>query len=272
MAALDDPAPPAGLREQQLALTRHLRDPAGVPAPAGMDPRRLSVYRDLLLNNIDGLLAGNFPVLRAVLGLSGWRALVEEFHRDHRCRTPLFPQIGGEFLAFLQARATPAPPFLAELAHYEWAELALQIHQVEPDLPASATLPATERAAQRLLDGAPRLSPLAWPLAYRWPVHRIGPSFIPVEPSAAPTLLLLRRGADGSVRFSELGPMAFRLIQRLDEHPGDSGRTHLLELSRESGALETPGGAEQCLQQGEALLLQLLHSGVVTGVAPARSR
>ena len=53
-----------------------------------------------------------------------------------------------------------------------------------------------------LLDGMPVASPLAWPLAYTWPVHRIGPDFQPDAPPSDPTLLLLRRDAAGDVHFS----------------------------------------------------------------------
>lgn len=36
------------LRAQQHAFTAHLRDPQAVPAPAGLDPRRVAVYQHLL--------------------------------------------------------------------------------------------------------------------------------------------------------------------------------------------------------------------------------
>ena len=67
--------PPARLREQQLELTRHLRDPQQVAAPAGIEDRRLAIYRDLLFNNIDSLLSGNFPVMRRLLGEARWKAI-----------------------------------------------------------------------------------------------------------------------------------------------------------------------------------------------------
>ena len=39
---------PARLRAQQFALSRHLRDPATVAPPDGIEERRLAVYRDRL--------------------------------------------------------------------------------------------------------------------------------------------------------------------------------------------------------------------------------
>src|SRR5690606_5731462 len=116
---------PVVLREQQFALSRHLRDPQTAPAPAGIEERRLAVYRDLLYNNLQSLLAGNFPVIRATLPDPDWHALVRAFYAGHRCQTPLFTEIGREFVRWLVAREsdTPAlPPWLAELAHYERVE------------------------------------------------------------------------------------------------------------------------------------------------------
>ena len=253
------PAPdaPATLRAQQFALTRHLRDPAASPAPAGWEDRRLQVYRDLLFNNISTLLAGNFPVIRALYD-DEWPPLVRAFYREHRSQTPLFPEIGREFLRFIDAHPDVGPPFLAELAHYEWVELALQIAEARPG-------DVAHDPEGDVLDGVPVLSPLAWPLAYTWPVQRLGPDYRPASPPPSPTLLLLRREPDGSVRFSELSPLAFRLVQRLGEAPTLTGRAQLLGLAAEAAA----GDADAFVSQGQPLLAQMRATGVVLGTVPA---
>jgi len=247
---------PERLREQQLELTGHLRDPHRVAAPAGIEERRLAIYRDLLFNNVASLLGGNFPVIRRTLGETRWLALVRDFYRDHRSQTPLFPEIAREFLRYLESLPRLDPPFLGELAHYEWVELALQISEARiEDVPHD---PAGD-----LLEGAPVLSPLAWPLAYEWPVHRIGPDFQPSAPPPAPTLLLLRREPDGNVRFSELSPLAWRLMQRLGEEPQLSGHEQLRALAQEAGV---PAETD-FLAQGRQLLEQMRATGVVLGIA-----
>lgn len=247
---------PAHLREQQLELTRHLRDPQHVAAPSGIEDRRLAIYRDLLFNNIESLLGGNFPVIRRLLGDVHWKALVRAFYRDHRSQTPLFPEIAREFLRYLESQPRLDPPFLLELAHYEWVELALQISEARAG-------DAAHDAEGDLLDGAPVLSPLAWPLAYRWPVHRLGPEHQPDAPSATPTLLLLRRESDGNVRFSELSPLAFRLLARLGEEPALSGREQLQALAQEAGL----PADDAFIAQGRQLLEQMRGSGVILGTS-----
>src|SRR4249919_3754285 len=140
-------------------LATYVRDPAANPGPPGIEARRLKICSDLVFNNLDGLLAGNFPVIRKILGDADWQALVRRFLATHRSHTPLFPELGRELIAFLEsdAGADPQRPWLAELAHYEWAELGLQL--------SDASIPPHDPNGN-MLDGVPLLSPIAWPLAF----------------------------------------------------------------------------------------------------------
>ncbi len=246
------------LREQQFALASHLRDPDLAPPP-GIEDRRLAVYRDLFYNSLEGLLAGNFPVLKRLLGDSSWHATIRSFYRDFRCQTPLFPEIGREFMQYLEARlgagdpASRLPPWSLELAHYEWVELALDIAET-PELPAFD-------AHGDLFDGAPLRNPLAWPLAYRWPVHALGGDASVETAPDQPTLLLVLRGADGRVRFKSLSGATFRLLQMIDAEPAASGRRHLEALAAEAGA----GDAGSFLRDGARMLDALREAGALLG-------
>ena len=85
---------------------------------------------------------------------AAWHALVHDFYRDHRCSTPLFPELPREFIQYLQARDAGAgdPPWLLELAHYEWVELALDLSEASdqdtPHLPDGDLLDAVSFAAK----------------------------------------------------------------------------------------------------------------------------
>jgi hypothetical protein len=114
--------------------------------------------RELFFGSLSGLLAGTFPVLHAILGAERWARLVRDFYRDHRCHTPLFLEVPREFVEYLgneRPMQLEDPPFLQELAHYEWVELALGID--EQNLDAVRVDPDGD-----LLAGIPVLSPLAW--------------------------------------------------------------------------------------------------------------
>lgn len=220
-----------GLQAQR-ALAAHLRDPQAHPAPAGIEERRLRVYRELFFNNIASMLAGGFPVLHRLHDADAWQALVRDFYATHASATPLFTEIAREFLRYLPERAARGlvdPPWMLELAHYEWVETALQLSE--------AGLPDDVDAHGDLAHGRPVLSPLAWPLAYQWPVTHIGPDFRPDVPPAAPTLVLLQREADGRVCFHALSPLSYRLLERLESEPQASGLDHLHSLAAEAGTV-----------------------------------
>ena len=248
----------SGLDAQLRAFAAHLRDPAAHPPPPGVEPRRMAVYRDLFLNNIRSLLETQFPVARATLGEAAWDALVRDFHARFRSRTPLFPRIGAEFLRFLDQRRSEGavdPAWLAELAHYERVELDLQLAEAEP--------PPHDPEGD-LLAEIPVRSPLAWALAYRWPVQALAPGRIPATPPEAPTLLLVRRDAHGEVRFSTISPLVHRLLQLLDGPSPPRGRDALARLADEAQATDT--GA--FLAQGAAMLRRLRAEGSLLGTRP----
>jgi hypothetical protein len=246
------------LLEQQTTLGLYLRDPEHCAPPGEMNAARAQVYRDLIFANLSTLLSGTFPVLIKIIGDEQWRTLVRIFLRDHRAQTPKFGEIAQEFIGFLAADPQALsegtwPPFMVELAHYEWVEMALQQSDAEPLAPSDAAL---------ILQRPLQVSPLAWPLAYGWPVQWVGPDFQPQAAPAQPTLLLVRRAKDWSVKFSELSPLAWRLLQRIEAFPDLNGQAQLEELAVEAGAR----GSAEFMESGAALLRQMHGEGVL-GVA-----
>jgi hypothetical protein len=244
--------------QQQRALTRYLRDPERQAPPADMNAARVDVYRDLVFNNVSRLLSGTFPVLIRILGEQRWGLLVRGFLRDWRAQTPKFGEIAETFLDYLATqpqvlREGEWPAFLLELAHYEWVEMVLQQSDAQ-------ALPTTDPAL--LLERPLLISALAWPLAYVWPVHALDPNHQPATPPAQPTLLLVRRAADWSVKFSELSPLAWRLLQRIEEFPDLDGRGHLQGLAQEAGQ-----AASNLFMDNGLMLLRQMHEDQVIGTA-----
>lgn len=248
--------PPDFIR-RQLAFTAHLRDPTHVPGPEDIEERRVAIYRDLVFGNVSSLLAGSFPVLHRVLPQAHWSELVRDFFVRHRAKTPLFLELAQEFLTFLQtARAADPrdPPFLLELAHYEWVELALQTSEEASD--ASRIDPEGD-----LLEGRPVVSPLAWNLTYRFPVHRLGPDLQPEAPPAEPTHLVVYRGPDERIHFMEINAVTQRLLILLREDPPQSGRQVLTRIAAELGRTEP----SQVIAFGSGLMEDLRAKGVLAG-------
>lgn len=256
---MPDPTLP-GFQTLLRTFTAHLRDPDVNPAPPGSEERRMGIYRELIFNNLEALLAGYFPVIHRLLPADHWRALVRDFLVRHRARTPLFTALPQEFLGFLECIRTEDPrdpPFLLELAHYEWMELALLISEEEPDL--TDTEPHGD-----LLAGVPVPSPLAWPLSYRYPVHRIGPDHQPEVPPPEATHLIVYRDCAERVQFLETNAVTQRLLQLLREEGRASGRDQLLRVAAE---LHHPQPT-QVLDFGADLLVELHARGILLGARP----
>lgn len=219
-----------GLRRLQYAFAAHIRDPERHPRPADVDDRRMAVYRELFYNNVAGFIESSFPVLRRLYEDEAWHRMVRDFFARHRCRTPLFLEIPQEFLRYLETERQPQPedpPFLYELAHYEWVELALSVD--ERELPAAGLDPQGE-----LLTGVPVVSPLAWLLSYRYPVHRIAPGFRPQRPSEQPHHLLVYRDRRDEVGFMELNPLTAALLQQLQANTRAASGGEILEAMAEA--------------------------------------
>jgi len=236
----------------QRAFGRHLRDPQHRPRPAGVPARRMAVYNELLFNNLTGFLDSCFPVCRALLGETRWRRLNRTFYRDWPSHTPWFREIPREFTRYLAAGdiAQRLPAWLAELAHYEWAELAVDIM----DCPLPACDPAGDPMHAPIV-----LNPALMNLAYAWPVHRIGPDYRPRK--AVATHLVVYRDADDQVQFSEINPVTGYLLARLAEQP-QTGTAACLALAE---ALHHPS-PERLLAHGAELLDDLRRQGIVMGV------
>lgn len=243
----------------QFDFGRHLRDPQRYPRPAGVPPRRAAIYSELLYNNLEAFLLACFPVSHALLGKRRWPRLVRSFFREARCHTPYFREIPREFLRWLTSTETlpvKLPPWLPELAHYEWVELALDIM----DTPAPACDPAGD-----LLDGVPVLAPALMNLAYAWPVQRIGPDYRPRKPQA--TSLLVYRDAADVVQFIEQNPVSARLVTLLQEGK-HTGRAACLLIASELAHPQP----QAVITHGAQLLENLRAAGAIFGTKSLTER
>ena len=236
----------------QRAFGRHLRDPQHAPRPAGVPARRMAVYNELLFNNICGFLDSCFPVSRATLGEARWRRLNRSFFRDWPSHTPWFREIPREFVRYLSEAEIkqPLPAWLAELAHYEWVELAVDIM----DCP----IPPHD-VQGHLLIGYPVLNPTLMNLSYQWPVHKIGPDYRPRK--RQPTQLLVYRDTDDEVQFVASNPVTARLLA-IFAAQALSGRSACLQIAAE---LQHPS-PEALVNHGLAMLEQLRQQGVILGI------
>lgn len=245
----------------QRQFTAHMRDPERCPAPEGLEDRRVGVYRELLYNNIQSLLSGNFPVIRKITNDANWHALVRGFFAEHQSHTPLFPELGREFLRYIEARAERGaddPPYLFELAHYEWVEVAVTFDESRiEDIPHD---PHGD-----VVHGVPVVSPTAWPLAYRFPVHRIRADFLPERAPEDITCLIVARNRADEVSFMEVDVLTLKLLQAVKENPDATGLQCLSALAASFEASER----DAIVESGKSILHALRARDVLLGTQPS---
>ncbi len=183
---------------------------------------RLKIYQDLFFTNINTLLSGMFPVAQDILGESAWSKLIRAFMVHHKAKTPLFLELGEEFLAFIQHSielgadwVQNVPAYFLSLCHYEWVEIAVDISEGEAPDPSAAE-------GDSVLLGTPRLSPTAVVLHYTYPVHQVSKTNASPEP--VDTFLVVYRNRALEVCFIELKRLAFQLLSSLQQGIGLSGR------------------------------------------------
>ncbi|MGB5491779.1 MAG: putative DNA-binding domain-containing protein [Woeseiaceae bacterium] len=247
---------------KQYAFAAHIRDPENVAAPEGIEDRRMAIYRKLFFNNLLNLLATMFPVMRKIHSEERWRGMIRQFMQHHKAETPYFLQLPEEFLSFLQDEYQPEPsdhPFLLELAHYEYVELALSVSTAENDM--QGIEPGGD-----LLAEIPVKSELTWAFAYRYPVHRISPEFLPSEPDAQPVYLAIYRGSNDKVRFLELNAATAALLDAIENNiENRSGEALIRALAEKIAYPDT----QAFLKHGEHALIEMRDLEIITGTRRA---
>lgn len=241
-------------QQTQHQFAAHIRDPE--QRFEGIEARRMKIYEDLFFKNIETFASGAFPVFRSLFDEPTWLQLVREFLIVHRAKTPYFLEISQEFMAFVSSYQgeLPLPAFTAELCHYEWVELALDVAEESPEWPAID-------ANGDLLAAPIVLSEVAWPLAYQFPVHQISVDFQPQQPSEQPNFLLVYRDRSFKVRFMDINAVTYHLLQHIQTEPDHTGEAHLLAVGAAIGFQDTPA----LLQFGRDLLEKLQADGIVLG-------
>jgi hypothetical protein len=245
-------------KDKQYAFAAHIRDPENVAAPDGIEPRRMAIYRKLFFNNLYNLLGTFFPVLRKIHSDDHWRRFVRGFMQHHQAQTPYFLQLPEEFLGYLQNEFESSEddfPFLLELAHYEYAELALSVSEDETDL--SGVDPNGD-----LLANVPVKSALAWSYAYHYAVHRISPGSLPTGPEDHPVYLALYRSSDGDVGFLELNAITAALLDAIEFNEDRLSGEQLLRALADK--IDYPDAAA-LVAHGADVLLEMRQLEILSG-------
>ena len=195
----------------QLDFAAHIRHPECNPIPDGIEERRMQIYTRLFYGNVESFCAKSFKRAKDILGDDVWHALIRDFVHRHKSSSPFFCEIQDEFLEYLATEldSDKLPPFLLEICHYDWHKLHLVL--------ASADI--SGRVLAEIDDYCLlTISPLAYNLAYEWPVHKINVEFEPEQKPLHPTHLLVYRDGNHEIHHSEVNSRTALLLSEFN-HP-----------------------------------------------------
>ena len=218
---------PDSMRQLQIEFAGYIRNPKVNKAPKEIEARRMKIYADLFYSSISSLLAGTFPIINEIYDDQQWESLVRHFYKKENNHTPHFPEISREFVAFLKQHDLPKQqPFLAELAHYEWVELAADIDTRELNKQQNLT---TDDFKQNIIV----TSPLARLNVYYYPVHQISKQFQPLDKLEQELYILVYRNTEDEVMFVELNPLSAVLFEKVQSNTSLNGLELLQQLAIE---------------------------------------
>ena len=245
-------------KKVQYAFAKYLRNPENNPRPDNIEARRMKIYSELFYNNVEGFMSNAYPVLRELTEDEKWHRMIRDYFEKHNASTPLFQEMPREFLKYLENEREAEQddyPFMLELAHYEWVELALSVTDIENDYTHIDT-------EGDLLNGVPVLSKTAWPLNYNYPVHEISAECLPEQPGEQPTYLVVYRNAEDEVHFLDINPVTAQLLQLITEDSNLTCKQMLTNIARQ---LNHPN-PDVVIQGGLQILHDLKTRGVIIGV------
>ncbi|MCO7223608.1 DUF2063 domain-containing protein [Pleionea sp. CnH1-48] len=245
-------------QQAQYEFAAHIRDPEQKDKPQDVEERRMEVYRNLFYSNVEGFIKSGFPVLHSLLEEDEWNHLVRTFFASHQAKTPYFAEISKEFVSFLEDNRLELYkqyPFLPELAHYEWVELALYIDTHEID-----EIELVD--SNDILNHKLAFSPVAWPLAYEFDVHHISEDYSPTEAPAQPSFYVVYRDREDDIEFLEINAVTFQLIQLIKEFPEDKTSMILERLCSQLPQFEEG----VIMSNGLNTILQLMQRDIILGL------
>lgn len=182
------------------------------------------VYRELVENNVNTVLATCFATLFQILSPEECRFLIRDFLHRHKIKSNIYRHIARDFLDYLHT-IQPAPleahPQLADLADYEWHSFDLGFKEnFADDFKTNSDL---------LLESARLVfNPHLYLKSYNTPVHIITSRDALAHTAGPHThLLLYRHPTTFSIHTQILNPLSHRFLNYSLEHPKENLRNIL---------------------------------------------
>ncbi|MBV8253293.1 MAG: putative DNA-binding domain-containing protein [Chitinophaga sp.] len=176
----------------------------------GVQPDRLSWYREMVFNILTEALEAAFPIAYANLPQRKWDSMTQDFCSHHACKSYQLWKMPLEFYTYAVEHSWDEKydiPYLNDLLSFEWAEL--ELYNME-DLPTPAFVPQGNWLHDVIL-----LNPEYRLLAFKYPVQKETTRRKLLQQVGAWFVLLYRIPVTGQVQFVELSPWLAFVAEQL---------------------------------------------------------
>jgi hypothetical protein len=232
-------------------------------ASLSTDPKaeqRFRVYRRMARHRLSDVIESSFPRLRVALGDLG--DILERWFEESPPRSPYIRDIAGEFAKWLSTADLPAsaPPWVNELAAFEWATLDVQHAHEEESAEDVREIGELDFERPAILTPAHRV------LRTRYAVHRIpeDATELPEVEEAPFVLCIYRDPASHEARVLELSPIAAAIIEEVR-----SGDRTVVEAVRAASVRESFAKDGPLVEAFAELVADLAERGVWIGAKPS---
>lgn len=165
------------------------------------DEKRLKIYQELLLYNLNDVLSHTFPILLDLIPQDTWLQMLKNILKSEVVETPLFHELPLWLVNYIKRHGISGYPFAADLAHYEWVEIDVEISEHNSSQPAVSSEKLIEQTWQ--LNTSSRL------LSYQYEVDKIGINYQPKDPQETYMIVYQK---NGGTAFLKLNEMTFQLL------------------------------------------------------------
>lgn len=193
----------------QSEFSNYIRDPASNSLPAGVEQRRMDIYKRLFFNNLASFCAKSFKSFRPFVEEDEWNSLIRGFMREHSCTSPYFKDIPLAFVEYLESSNLKRDeyPFMREMCHLDAMRLQLRL---APDAQSCENLDIEVHTTHILRSTTVRL------LSYEWPVQKITPATWDGKKPTQPTWLIAYRDPHDVVDVLVANVHTFRVLEVLE--------------------------------------------------------
>ena len=178
--------------------------------------QKIELYRELIFNNIEGILSACFPITQRYLEVK-WEKLIKDFIKDSSLQSPYLSDITEEFYNYMQQKENSE--FIENLMRYELIELEV----FNEDIPVEK--------AEFNLENRYTLSSSSSIEYFEYPVHKISQIGLNniKEKKNNYFLIIFQHPDSNEVEYIEITPVLYEFLGEITQNNFEKSLKKLTE-------------------------------------------